>query len=102
MREKPQNLVQQKNQFQQNLSTPAQQNTTHGRQSDLQLTSWRERPTKERSNNNPDPKISREPTQMTAQDQHVPGDQGNCTTESHRVSTTEVYTINPGGQNRAT
>ena len=31
-----------------------------------------------------------------------PGDQRDCTTESHRVSTTEVYTINPGGQNRAT
>ena len=24
------------------------------------------------------------------------GDQGDCTTESHRYSTTEVYTINPG------
>ena len=31
-----------------------------------------------------------------------PGDQGDCTTESHRYSTTEVYTINPGGHNRAT
>ena len=30
------------------------------------------------------------------------GDQGDCTTESHRYSTTEVYTKNPGGQNRAT
>ena len=30
------------------------------------------------------------------------GDQGDCTTESHRYSTTEIYTINPGGQNRAT
>ena len=30
------------------------------------------------------------------------GDQGDCTTESHRYSTTELYTINPGGQNRAT
>ena len=30
------------------------------------------------------------------------GDQGDCTTESHRYSITEVYTINPGGQNRAT
>ena len=28
------------------------------------------------------------------------GDQGDCPTESHRYSTTEVYTINPGGQNR--
>ena len=30
------------------------------------------------------------------------GHQGDCTTESHRYSTTEVYTINPGGQNRST
>ena len=30
------------------------------------------------------------------------GEQGNCTTKSHRYSITEVYTINPGGQNRAT
>ena len=30
------------------------------------------------------------------------GDQGDCTTESHRYSTTEVYTKNPGGQNRVT
>ena len=29
-------------------------------------------------------------------------DQGDCTTESHRYSTTEVYTVNTGGQNRAT
>ena len=28
------------------------------------------------------------------------GDQRDCTTESHRYSTTEVYTVNPGGQNR--
>ena len=30
------------------------------------------------------------------------GDQGDSTTESHRCSITEVYTINPGSQNRAT
>ena len=30
------------------------------------------------------------------------GDQGDCTTESHRYSITEFYTKNPGGQNRAT
>ena len=30
------------------------------------------------------------------------GDLEDCTTESHRYSTTKVYTINPGGQNRAT
>ena len=30
------------------------------------------------------------------------GDQGDCTTESHRYSTKEDYTINPGGQKRAT
>ena len=30
------------------------------------------------------------------------GDQGVCTTESHRYSTTEVYNIKPGSQNRAT
>ena len=29
------------------------------------------------------------------------GDQGDCTTESHRYSTTEVHTINPGSQNRS-
>ena len=28
-------------------------------------------------------------------------DQGDCTTESHRSSTTEVHTINPGSQNRS-
>ena len=28
-------------------------------------------------------------------------DQGNCTTESHRSSTIEVHTINPGSQNRS-
>ena len=30
------------------------------------------------------------------------GDEGDCTTESHRYPTTEVYTKNSGGQNRAT
>ena len=30
------------------------------------------------------------------------GDQGDYTTESHRYSATEIYTKNPGGQNRAT
>ena len=30
------------------------------------------------------------------------GDQEYCTAESHRYSTTEVNTINQGGQNRAT
>ena len=30
------------------------------------------------------------------------GDQGDCTTKSHRYSITEVYTTKPGGQNRAT
>ena len=29
------------------------------------------------------------------------GDQGYCTTESHRYSTIEVHTINPGSQNRS-
>ena len=30
------------------------------------------------------------------------GNQGDCNTESHRYSTTEVYIINSGSQNRAT
>ena len=30
------------------------------------------------------------------------GDQRDCTIESNRYSTTEDYTISPGGQNRAT
>ena len=30
------------------------------------------------------------------------GDQGDCTTESHRYSITEISTKNPGSQNRAT
>ena len=29
------------------------------------------------------------------------GDQGDCTTESHRSSTIEVHNINPGSQNRS-
>ena len=47
--------------------------------------------------------------QRNTQNQHKPhpkslssADQRDCTTESHRYSTTEVQTINPGGQNRAT
>ena len=40
--------------------------------------------------------INHSPTSLSS------GDKGDCTTESHRYSTTEVYTINPGGQNRAT
>ena len=51
----------QKNQHQHNLATPAQQNTRRGGQSDPQLTSWKEGPTKERRNNNQNPKTYREP-----------------------------------------
>ena len=39
-----------KTQLQHNLSTPAQQKTRGGGQTDPQITSWWERPTKERSN----------------------------------------------------
>ena len=38
------------------LAAPAQQHTRCGGQSDAQSTSWREGPTKERPNNNQNPK----------------------------------------------
>ena len=45
-------LYTQKNQPQHNLPTPAQQKTRGGGQTNPQLTSWWEGPTKERPNNN--------------------------------------------------
>ena len=51
-----------KNQLQHNLPTPPQQNTRHGGLSNPQLTSWKEGPTEERTNNNQNPKRDREPT----------------------------------------
>ena len=51
-----------KNHLQHNLTTPAQQNTRGGGQSDPQLPSWWKGPTKERTNNNQNPSTSREPT----------------------------------------
>ena len=51
-----------KNQLQHNLPTRAQQNIRCGGQSDPQLTSRWEGPTKERPNNNQKPKTYTEPT----------------------------------------
>ena len=90
----------QKNDLQHNLPTPAQQKTRGGGQTDTQLTAAGKDPPK------------KDPTTTKNQDMHranvnhsirslSSGDQGDYTTESHR-STTEVYTINPGDQNRAT
>ena len=58
-----------KNQLQHNLPTPAQQKTRGGGQTDPQITSWWERPTKERPNKNQKTKTYTEPTETTAQDQ---------------------------------
>ena len=55
-------LYKQKNQLQHKLSKSAQQNTRSGGQSDPQLTTLRERPIKERPNNNENPKTYGEPT----------------------------------------
>ena len=55
-------LYTQKNHLQHNLPTPAKQNTRRGGWSDPQLTSSRERPIKERPNNNQNAKTYREPT----------------------------------------
>ena len=60
-----------KNKLQHNLPTSAQQKTRGSGQTDPQSTRWREGPNKERPNNNQNPNISREPTQMTSQEQQV-------------------------------
>ena len=82
----------QKNQLQHNLSTPAQQNKRCGGWRDPQLTSWREGPTKERPNKRQTSKhkdiqranLNENPRPVNS------GDQGDCTTESHRTSAKEV------------
>ena len=51
-----------KNQLQHNLPTPAQQKTRGGGETDPWITSWWERPTKERPNNNQKPKTYTEQT----------------------------------------
>ena len=51
-----------KNQLQHNLPTPAQQKTRGGGQTDPQITSWWERHTKEKPNNNQKPKTYTEST----------------------------------------
>ena len=90
-----------KNQLQHNLPTPAQQKTRGEGQADPQITSWWEGPSKERPNNKPKTKdihrvnINHSPRSVRS------GDQGDCTTESHRSSTIEVHSINPGSQNRS-
>ena len=94
-------LYTQRNQLQHNLPTHTQQKTRGGGQTDPQLTSWWERPTKESLNKNQKTKTYRELINHSTRSVRS-GDQGDCTTESHRYSTTEVYTINPGGQNRET
>ena len=48
--------------LQHNLPTPAQQKTRGGGQTDPQITSWWERPTKERPKKNQKPKTYPEPT----------------------------------------
>ena len=62
-------LYTRKNQLQHNPPTPAQQKTRGGGQTDPQITSWWERPTKERPNKNQKPKTYTETTETTAQDQ---------------------------------
>ena len=57
------------NQLQHNLPTPAEQKTRDGGQTDPQISSWWERPTKERPNKNQKPETYTEPTETTAQDQ---------------------------------
>ena len=59
MRKKPENLLHTE---ESGSTQPAKQNARCGRWSDTQLTSWREGPTKERLNINPNPKTYREPT----------------------------------------
>ena len=78
-----------------------QQKTRGGGQTKPQLTSYWEGPTKERPN--------KKQNTTHAQSQHKPQpkisklrNQEDCITESHRNSTTEVYTMNPGNQSRAT
>ena len=51
-----------KNQLQYKLPTPEQQKTRGGGQTDPQITSWWEIPTKESLNKNPKPKTYTEPT----------------------------------------
>ena len=46
------------------LAAPVQQHTRRGGQSDPQSTNWRDGHTKERTERNQNPIISREPTQM--------------------------------------
>ena len=55
-------LYPRKNQLQHNLPTHAQQKTRGGGQTDPQITSWWERPTKERPKKNQKPKTYTEPT----------------------------------------
>ena len=72
--------------------------TRGGGQIDPQITSWWERPSKKKTQQEPKIKdihranINHSPRSVSS------GDQGDCTTESHRYSTTEVYTINAGGE----
>ena len=85
------------------LVEPAQQHTRGGGQSHPQSTSLREGITEER--------LKTIKTQLHPENQHKwhegypkassSGDQGDCTTESHRPPTTEVYTTNSGSQNRS-
>ena len=58
-----------KNNLQHNLPTPAQQKTRGGGQSDHQITSWWERPTKERPNKKQKTKTYTQPKETTAKDQ---------------------------------
>ena len=59
MRKKPENLLHTE---ESGSTQPAKQNARCGEQSDPQLTSWRQGPTKERPNSNQNPKTYREQT----------------------------------------
>ena len=89
-----------KNQLQEQLPTPAQQNTRGGGYSDpVNQLVGRAHQTK--TQNQPKSKdihranINNSPTSVSS------AYEGDCTTESHTYSITEVYTINPGTQNRS-
>ena len=88
-----------KNELKHNLPTPAQQKTRGGGQTYPQTTSWFGKAHQRKTQQEPKTKdihranINHSPRSVSL------GDQGDCTTESHRPSTIEVHTINPGSHN---
>ena len=99
-KKKPQNFGHMEGPAQHNLPTPTQQKTRGAGQTDSQLTSWWEGPPK--TQKQPKTKDMHRANINHSQRSISLGDQTDCPTESHRYSTTEFYTINPGAQNRAT